>query len=203
MATRAGIDASIVNRLDDDHVFLGMAVKMEFDTADIRIWGGDGDLTLGGETYTGAGVLLQVDNIEETQELKSSGVSLSLAGMDDDVLNMALTEKYQNRPMTIFLVFTMGGGNAVAGSMLSFRGRMLSMTVNDDPAGSTISLTAENRLVDLNRPSNFRYTNASQQHLASGDTSFRYVQQMEDLKVSWGKAGADQLMTPEIYRTHF
>lgn len=73
MATRAGIDASIVNRLDDDHVFLGMAVKMEFDTADIRIWGGDGDLTLGGETYTGAGVLLQVDNIEETQELKALG----------------------------------------------------------------------------------------------------------------------------------
>lgn len=203
MATRAGIDASIVNRLDDDHVFLGMAVKMEFDTADIRIWGGTGDLTLGGETYTGAGVLLQVDNIEETQELKSSGVSLSLAGMDDAVLNMALTESYQNRPMTIFLVFTTGGSNELAGSMLSFRGRMLSMTVNDDPAGSTIALTAENRLVDLNRPSNYRYTNASQQHLASGDTSFRYVQQMEDLKVSWGKAGADQLMTPEIYRTHF
>ena len=43
MATRAGIDAAIANKLDDDHIFINVAVKMEFDSGDLLIWSGIGD----------------------------------------------------------------------------------------------------------------------------------------------------------------
>ena len=55
MATRSGIDTAITSRLTDDHQIMGVAVKAEFDTADIRVWSGLGDATISSETYTGAG----------------------------------------------------------------------------------------------------------------------------------------------------
>ena len=58
MATRQGLDASIVNRLGADEQALFFAVKAEFDTDDILVWSGTDDLVIDSETYTGAGTLL-------------------------------------------------------------------------------------------------------------------------------------------------
>ena len=114
MATRQGLDSSIVNRLGADEQALFFAVKAEFDTDDIRVWSGIDDLTISSETYTGAGTLLNVSNTEDNLELKSNGVVVALSGMDATVVNMALTENYQNRPITIFMGYVMGGTNEVA-----------------------------------------------------------------------------------------
>ena len=55
MATRQGLDSSIVNRLGADEQALFFAVKAEFDTDDILVWSGTDDLVIGSDTYTGAG----------------------------------------------------------------------------------------------------------------------------------------------------
>ena len=57
MATRTGIDSSIVSRLGRPSSYI-FAVEAKFDTDTIRLWTGDSDITIGGETYTGAGTLL-------------------------------------------------------------------------------------------------------------------------------------------------
>ena len=186
MATRQGLDASIVNRLGADTQALFYAVKAEFDTDDILIWSGTGDLVINSETYTGAGTLISVSNTEDNLELKSNGLVISLSGMDDTVVNYALTENYQNRPITLFLGYVMGGTNEVAGTLTLFKGRMTSLVINDAPEGSTVTIDAENRLVDLDRPSNLRYTKESQNFLHSGDTSFDRVASLQDKQIVWG-----------------
>ncbi len=187
MATRQGIDTAISNRLGADAQTMFFAVKAEFDTDDILVWTGNGDLTVDSETYTGAGQLLNISGIEEDLELKSSGISISLTGMDSTILNLALTENYQNRPITVFLGFLMGGSNESAGEMTVFKGRMTSLTITDTPQGATITVNCENRLVDLNRPSNLRYTTESQQFISSGDTGFNRVQNLQDKQIAWGQ----------------
>ncbi len=189
MATRQGLDSSIVNRLGADEQALFFAVKAEFDTDDIRVWSGIDDLTISSETYTGAGTLLSVSNTEDNSELKSNGVVVALSGMDTTVVNYALTENYQNRTITIFMGYVMGGTNEVAGTLTLFKGRMTSLVINDTPDGSTVTIDAENRLVDLDRPSNFRYTKESQNFLHSGDTGFNRVASLQDKQINWGKAG--------------
>jgi hypothetical protein len=188
MATRQGLDASIVNRLGADTQALFYAVKAEFDTDDILIWSGTGDLVINSETYTGAGTLISVSNTEDNLELKSNGLVISLSGMDDTVVNYALTENYQNRPITLFLGYVMGGTNEVAGTLTLFKGRMTSLVINDAPEGSTVTIDAENRLVDLDRPSNLRYTKESQNFLHSGDTSFDRVASLQDKQIVWGSS---------------
>ena len=147
MATRQGLDSSIVNRLGADEQAIFIAVKAEFDSGDVRVWSGVDDLTINSETYTGAGDLLAIGEIEEDIDLSSKGISISLSGMDTTVLNIALTESYQNRFVTIFLGYVMGDTNEVAGVVTLFKGRITTLTVNDNPAGATISIDAESRLI--------------------------------------------------------
>ena len=187
MATRQGVDTAISNRLGADAQTMFLAIKAEFDTDDIRVWSGTDDITVNSETYTGAGSLLSISGIEEDLELKSSGLSIALSGMDATVLDYALTENYQNRPITLLLGFQMGGSNESAGELTLFKGRMTSLTITDTPDGATITIDCENRLVDLDRPSNLRYTLESQQFLNNGDTGFNRVQQLADKQIAWGQ----------------
>jgi len=187
MATRQGIDTAISNRLGADAQTMFFAVKAEFDTDDIRVWSGTDDITVNSETYTGAGSLLSISGVEEDLELKSSGLTIALSGMDATVLDYALTENYQNRPITLFLGFQMGGSNESAGELTLFKGRMTSLTIADTPDGATVTIDCENRLVDLDRPSNLRYTVESQEFLHSGDTGFNRVQSLADKQIAWGQ----------------
>lgn len=190
MATRPGIDANLISRLGAEHQVLFFAVKAEFDTDTIRVWTGAEDLTIHSETYAGAGQLLSFGTVEEGTDLKSTGLTVGLTGMDATILNLGLTEQYQNRPITFFLGYLSGETNNVAGTVTLFKGRMTAMTINDDPInGSTISVSAENRLVDLKRPSNLRYSKASQKYIDSADTGFNRVLSIQDMEIMWGRPG--------------
>ena len=191
MASRSGIDSQITNRLGADQQLLFFAVKAQFDTETIRLWTGIDDITLDGETYTGAGDLLGITDIEDTLEIKSTNCSFTLSGMDETVLNLALSEDIQNRKIFLFMGYLSGGGNVSAGEITLFSGRMTNLSINDDPDGMTLIINAENRLVDLNRPCNLRYTLASQQIINSTDTGFKYVMALQDKQIDWGRPSND------------
>ena len=195
MASRTGIDSAITNRLGADHQELFFAVKAEFDTSDILVWTGKDDLVISSETYTGAGSLLSIGGVEDGRDLKSAGLNIALSGMDATVLDYALTENYQNRFLTLFMGFLMGGSNEVAGTIVLFKGRMTTLTISDDPNGATISIDAENRLIDLDRPSNLRYTKESQEFLFTGDIGLDRVNQIQDKEIVWGRSASSGGMT--------
>ena len=191
MATRSGIDSSIVGKLEGDHVFVFWAVKAEFDTANVRLHTWKDELTVNSEVYEGAGTLLSIGDITDSAELKSDGVTVAISGMDTTVLGYALTENYQNRPITIYMGYLDGGGEKVSGVMTAFKGRMQAITITDDPQGaSTVVVESENRLVDLRRPSNLRYTKESQKFIDSTDTAFNRVQQVQKQEIYWGRKRA-------------
>ena len=187
MATRQGLDSNITNRLGADHQELFFAVKAEFDTSTIALWSGLDDLTIDGLDYTGAGSLMSISDVEESTELKSSGITIVISGMDSTVLAYALDENYQNRPITVFMGYTMGGANESAGTLTLFKGRMTTLSINDTPEGATITVDAENRLVDLSRPSHYRYTKESQNYLYPNDVGLNRVNLLQDKEIVWGK----------------
>lgn len=189
MASRAGIDTKTALRLSQDHQEIKFALKAEFDTDTVLIHTGLGDLVIGGETYLGAGTLLAISDIEDSKELKSAGVTFSISGMDIEVLGYALNENYQNRPISLFMAFVSGGTDDVDGYLTLYKGRMINIDISDDVTGSNITLQTENRLLDLRRPSNIRYTRESQQYLYAGDTSLDQVTKISQMDIEWGRAG--------------
>ena len=192
MATRQGIDSSIVNALSEENVSPFIAVKGFFDSGNVLVWSGIDDITIDSETYTGAGTLLAVSGFEESKEMRTNGVTVALSGMDETVLTYALSENFQNRKLIVHFGFLDGGTNEVKGVMNAFTGRMTSMNISDDTTGSTVTINAENRLIDLEKASMLRYNKESQKFVAGGttDTAFNRVQKLADQEILWGRTSS-------------
>ena len=189
MATRPDIDAVSAQKLAEENQNIVFALKLDFDTETIRIHSGIGELTIDSEAYEGAGTLLSISDVEDSSELRSAGVTFSLSGMNPEVLGYALNESYQNRLATLKMAFLSGGTDHVVGTMTIFVGRMMQITISDSPEdGATISVQTENRLIDLRRPSNYRYTKESQNYLHPNDTSLDEVSSIQNMEILWGRA---------------
>ena len=160
------------------------AVKMEFDSGDVRVWNGYRAIAIGGEEYLGLADLLSISGFDETVEIAAKGATVTLAGFDSSVISIALQENYQNRTMSI-MVGTLD--NNVATMYTVFRGRMDVMTIGESAGSSTISITAENRLIDLERARSSRYTSEDQKTYYPNDLGLDYVAELQDKSIDWGK----------------
>lgn len=176
------INTGLLSALTADSVEPYLAIDLDFDTEPLYIWTGYGDKLIGANTYLGAGQLLSVGGLQEVSDLAAKSVTLTLSGMDDTILNMALTENYQRRSCTIRL-----GEMSRPETVILFEGFMNTMSISDDGGQSVISLTVESKLISLEKASNRRYTHDNHQSRYSGDTFFAYVADIQDKEIIWGR----------------
>lgn len=176
------IPAGLLTALTQDTVEPFYAVEMMFDTAPVRFWTGIGERTIAGSTYIGAGSLLTIGDLEEIGDLSAKSVTITLSGLTQEVVALALVEPYQRRLCRIFLG-ALGSDDAIE----MFSGKMNTMVIEDAPDGATISLTLESRLVELSRPRPRRYNHESHISRYPGDKFFSYVADLQDRQVSWGR----------------
>ena len=186
MASREDIPADVASRLANDNQKIAYGVSLEFDSGTLNLWSGIGDF-VGSDslTYTGAGELLNIQNVEEDNELSSTNMTISISGLSENIVTYATTEDYQNRPITIKMFFFHPDTDDEIGSVILFKGRMDTLTVNDGDTFSVI-VTAENKLIDLTRPKNLFYTAETQNFLHSGDKGLEFVAKIREQTVNWG-----------------
>lgn len=156
--------------------------KAEFDSGDLNLWTGVGDIVWNSDTYTGAGNLLEVTAVEETQDLKANGVQFTLSGISASIIATALTEDYQGRDVSIWFGL-LESGAVKADPFLLFKGRMDVMTIDESADTATIMLTAESVLIDLERPNERRYTDEDQQTEYAGDLGFEFVASLQEKEI--------------------
>ena len=186
MASREDIPAAVASRLANDNQKIAYGVSLEFDSGTLNLWSGIGDF-VGSDslTYTGAGELLNIQNVEEDNELSSTNMTISISGLSENIVTYATTEDYQNRPITIKMFFFHPDTDDEIGSVILFKGRMDTLTVNDGDTFSVI-VTAENKLIDLTKPKNLFYTAETQNFLHSGDKGLEFVAKIREQTVNWG-----------------
>jgi hypothetical protein len=167
--------------------------KAQFDSGSVLAWSGYGDISWGGDTYLGIGDFGGVDKVDETSDVRANGVTLTLSGIPSQLLAIALTEPYQGRPCTLFL----GALNLTSGAIIGtpyplISGRMDVMTIEEGADTGTITLTVENRLIELFRTKERRYTHEDQQIDFPGDLGLEYVAGLQEKPINWGVANAAQ-----------
>ena len=196
--TRA-INSNLIAVLNNSEIEPFYAVKLAFSTSTLFFWTGYGDKTINSETYTGTGNLLNIEGLDEVSDLSSRGAKITLSGLDSTILSYALTEQYQGRLVEIYW-----GVKGVSEVAEVFSGFMDQMTIRDDGQTSTIQLTVESRLIALERPIPRRYTEASHAaviatenninnstYTQSNDSFFRWVAQLQDKQIPWGRETDD------------
>ncbi len=161
------------------------AVEMLFDTAPVRFWSGLGDRVIEGNTYLGAGSLMNISDLEEVGDLSAKSATITLSGIPSELVSLALVEPYQRRLCRILL-----GEVSASEAIEMFSGKMNTMTIEDAPETATISLTIESRLIELGRAKTRRYNHESHIARYPGDNFFSYVADLQDRQVPWGRKQA-------------
>lgn len=136
--------------------------------------------------FIGVGNLGGIAPVTETTDLQANGVQLSLSGVPLDVLAESLSQCRQGMPVTLWLGFLDSSGNVIASPAVAFVGRMDTVSVDEGAETATITVTAESRVIDLQRPRIRRYTDDDQQRTNPGDLGFQYVPMVQDWNGSWG-----------------
>jgi hypothetical protein len=180
--------ASLASRMDADEVGIYFAVDLLFSTAPLYFWTGYGDLDVDGKTYTGAGELLQFSPVAEDTEVSAKGLTISLSGIPSELLSVAISEPYQGRICNLYVGAVSNWTTAPLDPVqdLLFGGYMDQMAVEEGVETSTISLTVESRLVDLERPRSRRYSSESQKARHPGDKAFDFVPGLIGQTLTWG-----------------
>lgn len=173
------------SEFSEDSLAPFLAVELNFDSGILRLWNGYSDITIDGASYTGSGNLLQISEIEENGEVAARGVSITLTGLSTEIISIALQENYQNRTAKVFIGAIKSDGTIQ--SYQVFGGRLDVLGIEESGETASVSVTAENRLIDLERPRIRRYTSEDQKSLYPGDLGLDYVNDLQDKTLDWGK----------------
>lgn len=206
------LDADFISALDQPEIFPFFAAQLNFDTSQLRLWTGLKDLTIDGLAYTGAGNFLQFSQMEETSEIAARGATITLSGIPSDLISLAISEPYQGRLCRIYFGVLTGlqfyllqedsdyvlseDGTKIGLDLRTaeqdvitelFSGYIDQMKIEEGAETSTIAVSVESRLIDLERSRTFRYTNENQKSRYPNDLGFSYVEDLLDKKFSWGR----------------
>jgi hypothetical protein len=110
----------------------------------------------------------------------------------------ALGQVRQGNPVQLWLGALGSNNNVLPDPLQLFAGRMDVPTIDEGTQTSSISIAVENRLIDLNRSRERRYTDQDQQIDHPGDLGFQYVQFIQNWNGTWGKAGPGGIPLPHL-----
>lgn len=164
-------------------------VEVAFSSGYLSLHTGYGDLTFNGSTYTGAGGLLGISEVEEDTDTCSHGCRFSLNGLDAGMTAAFLQEQYQGRPVRAWLAFFNADGSQtlLADPYEFFTGRLDTASMSVDGDSAALEASAESELIDLRRSREQRYTHVNMTRLNPTDKGFEFVEGIQNRAILWGK----------------
>ena len=161
-------------------------VSLNFSSGFVRMWSGIGDLTWDSKLWTGTGTLLSLDAIQESTDISAHGISLNLNGIPSALIETILTEHYQGRSAIVYIAALNSSLAIIADPYILWKGRMDTMVIQDGDETAMITMSAENRLIDLERQRERRYTDQDQKNVYPSDKGLEHVAAQLDRELNWG-----------------
>ena len=172
-------------------------VELHFVSGIVYVWSGYGNFVWNGKTFTGTGTLGTINQLPETSDGSAAGVSFTLSGVPLSSISLAVSQQYQGGLAKIWLgCFDVNTSALVADPYLFFAGTMDVMTIMDGTQSASITLTCENRLIELDRPRERRYADFDQRIDFPSDCGFQYVNSLQNLQIVWGDPNGPILSQP-------
>lgn len=163
-----------------------LLVEIEWVSGTTRVWSGIGDLAWDSKTWSGIGDLGGVSPIEETSEIRATGVQLFVNGVDPSLLSLALADAAHGDSVRIWLGFLDATDQLAGVPILVFSGWIDQPIIEEGAETARIVVAAESEMIDLKRARVRRYTDQDQRDLHAGDRFFEFVDDLPERDVKWG-----------------
>lgn len=153
----------------------------------IRLCTAPFNVVLDGNTYIGAGDILEISDAEETAEISKNGITLTMSGVDPVYQNELASGGFVRAPIDIITANVPEGSNVVDLYYYHHRGYCDTPLTQVDYKSNTITIGIEttNVFTDIDRiPDLMRCSMASHSSRHSGDKFFQYTADV-DLEEVW------------------
>lgn len=151
------------------------------------------DISWSGHTWLGNGYFHGYTNIQETEDLAIQSVEIHLTGVPSVLLALILSSNSQNRTGVIHFGFLDADLAVIASPIQRFKGKLDTLTIQEDPEAPVVTLRYESRLVELDRSHEARYTHEGQRAYYPLDQGFKYVAGLQERKLYWGNKKSTSL----------
>lgn len=180
------ISAALAAAFGADPVPIFILAEFEFDSGVIRLSTTTTSVSWDGKTWQGVGGLLAFEFPEETGEVRATGGTIELNGLDPSIIAIADTENYQGRPCALYVGAFDADGVVVVDPDPAFRGTIDVMEPTDEGGTARIAVAIEGRAAALDRPNERRWTPEDQALRFAGDKGFDFVAGLQDQTIQWG-----------------
>lgn len=178
------IESTLVTVLEGKTCDVALLAQMNFDSGTLYMWTGLGNLTWDSKTFIGGGNLIAVSGTEETQALQAKGLELTLSGIPEEQIALALTEKTRYRPFKMWLA-SVFEYTVIGTPYRIFTGMMDVLAMNDKGTTAALTLSVENSLIIGQRDKRRRYTIEDQRKYYPNDTGLKNIPALQDKEVVW------------------
>lgn len=161
-----------------------MLVSLDFEGSPVYVWSGIGNFGWDSKVWQGVGSLAQIAPIEEYSDIRAGSLQLTLTNVPNTALSSVPSLIFKRRTAKIFLAMFVGDTRELIGVESIFKGTMDTMSISRSPQSSSIQLNISNELARLRDTGGSIYSDAHQQRLFPGDTSLRFIQSIQDVKVT-------------------
>lgn len=166
--------------------------EIQFQSGRANVWSGIGTLSYNGKDWLGLGAMLDVGSVSEDSKVVAQGTTVSLAGIGkafgtSTMVQEALADIRLGAPVKLWFGLMAPDMTIIGAPYLYFSGTVDRPSVDtSQEQGTTITLALEHRLVNLQRPSDRRYTSADQRLTYPTDSGFSWVEILNDIALVWG-----------------
>ncbi len=137
-------------------------------------------------TYTASGHILNIGNSQEGSKPIKNSLNLTLSGVDQSFISIALNENIINATVQIYRAFLNSSNAIISDPFLLFDGFIDQYSIEDDTQTAGIGLNITSHWGNFEKVSGRRTSDTSQQRFFSGDKGFEFsALTVQDIR--WGR----------------
>ncbi len=137
-------------------------------------------------TYTSSGHILGISNVQESSEPIKNSLNLSLSGVDQSYISIALNENIINDTVQIYRGFLDSSNALIGDPFLLYDGFINQYSIEDDTNTAGIGLEITSHWGNFEKVSGRRSSDVSQQRHFASDKGFEFsALTVQDIR--WGR----------------
>jgi hypothetical protein len=167
------------------NVLYTILIDITFSNETLYLHIGGGTISANGNYYSGVGSFGSLSPISETLDLQAQGIQMSLTGIPTQLLTDATQYCTGLGACNAYLAMVTPGGSLVSHTtpIKLWGGLVDAPSIDIGGETFTITLSSENRMANLNRARNSRYTAADQKSKYPNDDGLNFVQFLANMVI--------------------
>lgn len=142
------------------------------------------DLVYNSNSYSAGGSFLQINETQETGELKVDEISIVCSNVTSEIRSLVSNGNYMDKKVTVDLGF-LDENESLIGAINFFTGNIRSVAIAETGDTTNINLVVSNHWSNWNLTKGRHFSDESQQAFSSGDKGFEYATETKD-DIRWG-----------------